>query len=208
VKYISFGERLRLLPRDFRKFLLAVGLFGAGDFAHTLLILLAVQKLSPAFGPSKAASCAVALYVLHNVCYAGFAFLAGWLADRLPKNLVLAAGYSLAALMAVLIIALPPGLGTLAAVFALGGICVGVSETLEDSFCAELVAEDHHGIAFGALATVNGIGDFISSVTVGALWGAFGTKIAFAYPAALAIAGALLVTTIRPRSPAGLPERR
>jgi ABC-type antimicrobial peptide transport system permease subunit len=48
-------------------------LFGAGDFAHTSLILLATQTLTPEWGATKAASIAVALYVIHNVFYAGFA---------------------------------------------------------------------------------------------------------------------------------------
>src|SRR5512146_2264006 len=48
VPHVSFGERLRLLPKAYRRFLVAVGLFGAGDFAHKLLILLATQKLPPA----------------------------------------------------------------------------------------------------------------------------------------------------------------
>src|SRR6266568_6741892 len=56
VSHISFGERLRLLPKVYRRFLVAVGLFGAGDFAHTLLILLATQKLTPALGAARAAS--------------------------------------------------------------------------------------------------------------------------------------------------------
>src|SRR5207247_3191574 len=45
VPHAKFGESLRRLPHRFRKFLVAVGLFGMGDFAHTLLILLAAQKL-------------------------------------------------------------------------------------------------------------------------------------------------------------------
>ena len=52
VSHVSFGERLRLLPRPYRKFLVAVGIFGAGDFAPTLLILLATQKLTPTLGPA------------------------------------------------------------------------------------------------------------------------------------------------------------
>ena len=122
VPHISFGERLRMLPPSFRKFLVAVGLFGAGDFAHTLLILLATQKLTPELGAAKAASIAVALYVLHNVFYAGFAFIAGWLADRFRKNLVLATGYALAAVMALAIIFLPLTVWTLGTIFILGGI--------------------------------------------------------------------------------------
>jgi MFS family permease len=193
VPHISFGERLRMLPAAYRRFLVAVGLFGAGDFAHTLLILLATQRLTPVLGAAKAASIAVALYVLHNVFYAMFAFLAGWLADRMAKRTLLAAGYFLAALMAVIIIVLPPGVGSLVLVFVLGGIYVAIEETLEDSFCAELVDEAQHGMAFGVLATVNGAGDFVSSIVVGALWTALGTSVAFGYSAVLFTAGALLV---------------
>ena len=198
VPHISFGERLRLLPPAFRKFLVAVGLFGAGDFAHTLLILLATQKLTPELGAAKAASVAVGLYVLHNVFYAGFAFIAGWLADRFRKNLVLATGYALAAVMALAIILLPLTVWTLAVIFILGGVYVAIEETLEDSFCAELVGEEHHGMAFGTLATVNGIGDFASSLIVGLLWTVFGTAAAFSYSAILFALGSFLaLSTVR-----------
>jgi len=197
VPHISFGERLRLLPKAYRRFLVAVGLFGAGDFAHTLLILLATQKLTPALGAAKAASLAVGLYVLHNVFYAGFSLVAGWLADRFSKRHVLAAGYFLAAAMAVWIAVMPFTVWTLALVFVSGGIYVGIEETLEDSMCAELVEERQHGMAFGVLATVNGVGDFVSSLVVGALWTAFGTSVAFGYSAVLFAVGAWLVIRVR-----------
>jgi MFS family permease len=198
VAHISFGERLRLLPTAYRKMLAGVGLFGMGAFAHSLLILLATQKLTPSLGVTKAASIAVALYVLHNIFYASFAFVGGWLGDRFPKNRLLALGYLMSAAMSLCIIFLPVNLGTFALIFILGGTNVALEETLEDSLCAELVAEEHHGIAFGAMATVNGIGDFFSSIIVGALWTAFGTTVAFGYSAALSIAGALLVLRLRP----------
>ena len=201
VKYISFGERLRLLPEQYRKFIAAVALFGAGDFAHTMLILLATQKLTPSIGAARAASVAVALYIMHNVCYAGFAFVAGWLADRLPKNLLLASGYTLAGMMALGIILLPVTLWTMGTVFVIGGIYIAIEETLEDSMCAELVDESHHGMAFGVLATVNGIGDFISSVVVGILWSTLGTDIAFSYSAALFFLGAVVVSRVQVRRP-------
>ncbi len=197
VTHISFGERLRLLPKAYRKFLVAVGLFGAGDFAHTLLILLATQKLTPSLGAAKAASVAVALYVLHNIFYASFSLVAGWLADRFRKQHVLAGGYFLAGLMAVAIIAMPFTIWSLGLVFVSGGIYVAIEETLEDSLCAELVEESHHGIAFGVLATVNGVGDFLSSMIVGTLWTAFGTSVAFGYSGALFMAGAFLVARSR-----------
>ena len=80
--------------------------------------------------------------------------------------------------MAILIIALPASVWMLGAVFVPGGIFVGIEETLEDSLCAELVDEAHHGMAFDVLATVNGIGDFVSSAIVGLLWSVAGTTVA------------------------------
>jgi MFS family permease len=201
VSHISFGKRLRLLPRPYRKFLVAVGIFGAGDFAPTLLILLATQKLAPEMGPARAASVAVGFYVLRNMFYAGFAYVAGWLADHFKKQFVLAFGYALAAVMALLIVAAPMTIGLLGIIFILSGIYVAIEETLEDSFCAELVGEEHHGMAFGVLATVNGVGDFLSSIIVGVLWTAFGTAVAFGYSAVLFGLGALLVLRIQPAKP-------
>lgn len=196
--HVSFGARLKALPANYRTFLVAVGLFVcAKSPAPTMLILLATQKLTPTVGAARAASIAVGLYVLHNIFYAAFAIVGGWLADRAPKNLLLAVGYFLAALMALCIMFLPLGAWTLALVFLLGGVYVGIEETLEDSFCAELVDEAHHGMAFGVLATVNGIGDLISSAIVGALWTFAGTTAAFGYSAILFICGAALVSRVR-----------
>lgn len=193
VHHSSFGESLRALPPRFRRFLFAVGLFGAGDFAHTMLILLAVQKLTFALGSVRATSIATGLYVLHNIFYAAFSMVTGWVADRFRKGPLLAFGYALAAVNAVALIVLPLNAWVLAGIFVAAGIYVAMEETLEDSFCAELVSEEHHGMAFGTLATVNGIGDFLSSAIVGTLWSAFGTQVAFSYSATLFLAGALLV---------------
>lgn len=193
VPHLSFGASLSALPPRFRRFLVAVALFGAGDFAHSLLILLATQQLAGDWGAARAASLAVLLYMLRNLCYAGFSMVAGWLADRFPKPRVLAWGYGLAVCMAAGLIFLPTGLWSFGAVFVLAGIYVAIQETVEDSLCAELVAESQQGMAFGSLAAVNGVGDWVSSVVVGALWTAWGTEVAFGYSAMLFLAGAVLV---------------
>lgn len=193
VSHVTFTERLRSLPPRYRRFLLAVAFFGTGDFAPTLLILMATRQLAPDLGVAKATSLAVGFYLVRNTCNAASAPLAGWLADHFPKRNVLAAGYALAAVMALLIIPGPTSIWLLAVIFALSGLSVALAETLEDSFCAELVSEEHHGTAFGVLATVNGLGDFLSSTLVGLLWTAFGTATAFGFSAAMFVIGAVLV---------------
>ncbi|MCX7872509.1 MAG: MFS transporter, partial [Verrucomicrobiae bacterium] len=197
VPYVSFTDSLKSLPPLFRRFLVGVGLFGLGDFAHTLLILLAVTSLKDSMGAAKAGAIAAGLYLFHNLLYASFSMISGYLADRFNKRLLLSFGYSLGVLMTLCVILLPMTLPSLIMVFGIGGIYVAMEETLEDSFCAELVSKENHGMGFGVLATVNGIGDFLSSIIVGFLWTAAGVKVAFAYSTCLFIAGAVVVFTLK-----------
>ena len=75
----------------------------------------------------------------------------------------------------------------------LGGVYVGIEETLEDALAAELLPGHQRGTGFGAMATVNGIGDFVSSLTVGWLWAAYGPGAGFGFACLLMAAGAILV---------------
>jgi MFS family permease len=197
----SFLLGLKALPIPFRRLLLGVGIFGAGDFSHSLLILYASRMLAPAHGTAGAASIAVGLYVLHNVFYAGSAYLSGWLSDHVPsRKAVLAAGYALAGVTALLLCTGTQTLGLLAVIFVLAGIYVGTEEALEDSLSAELVPKEQHGMAFGTLAAVNAVGDFGSSLLVGFLWSAFNVQTAFTASAILFFAGAALVLRLRTHS--------
>ncbi len=196
----SFLIGLKALPVPFRQLLVGVGVFGAGDFSHSLLILYAARTLTPAHGMARAASLAVALYTLHNVFYAGSAYLSGWLSDHVPsRKTVLAAGYALAGVTAILLCTGTHSLWLLALIFVLAGLYVGTEEALEDSLTAELVPKDHHGMAFGTLAAVNAVGDFVSSLLVGFLWSAFNVQTAFTASAILFFAGALLILRLRPQ---------
>jgi MFS family permease len=194
----SFLSGLRTLPSEFRRFLVGVGIFGAGDFSHTLLIMYATKMLAAQFGLAPAASLAVILYTLHNVFYAGSAYVSGWLSDHVPhRRAVLAAGYALAVVTALLLSTGTHSLWLLGAIFVLAGLYIGTEEALEDSVAAEIVPRDQHGMAFGTLAAVNAIGDFLSSLLVGALWSAFGVGAAFGASAVLFAAGAILILRVK-----------
>ena len=161
------------------------------------MILYATRALTPERGGAVAAQLAIALYVLHNIFYAAFAYVAGWLGDHRPRRSVLAAGYALAAVMALLLVVGQQSLPMLALVFILAGIHVGAEEALEDSLAAELVPREQHGMAFGTLAAVNAAGDFGSSLLVGFLWSAVSPEAAFGFAALLFIAGTVLVLRLR-----------
>jgi MFS family permease len=194
----SFVTGLRALPGSFRRFLLGVGVFGSGDFSHTLLILYATRMLAPAQGMARAASFAVGLYTLHNVFYAGSAYLSGWISDHVPhRKVVLAAGYALAGVTAILLTMSAHHLWLLAVIFILAGLYVGTEEALEDSLAAELIPKEQHGMAFGTLAAVNAVGDFLSSLAVGFLWSAVSVRAAFSFSAVLFFLGAWIVLRLR-----------
>jgi MFS family permease len=194
----SFVTGLKSLPSTFRQFLLGVGIFGSGDFSHTLLILYATRMLTPAQGMGRAASLAVGLYTLHNVFYAGSAYLSGWISDHVPhRKIVLSTGYAVAGVTAILLATATQHLWFLVVIFALAGLYIGTEEALEDSLAAEIIPREQHGIAFGTLAAVNAVGDALSSLVVGFLWSAVSVRAAFSFSAVLFFLGALIILRLR-----------
>lgn len=199
-------QSVRGLPRPYRRFLAGVGIFGAGDFAPTLLVLAAAQLLTPRYGAVHAGELAALFYVLRNLLYALAAFPAGALADRMDKTTLLAAGYALGGLTAfsaaAWFLAGSASLAALAAVFALAGVYIGIEDTLEGAIPAGLVDPAHRGTAYGLMGAVNGVGDLFASAMVGTLWTLVSPAAAFSLAGFLMLAGAAVVfyTTER-RSP-------
>lgn len=202
LKGTTFAGSLRLLPNSYRRYLAGVFVFGCGDFSHTLLIMYAVQSLTPHFGPS-AGAIAIQLYALHNFLYAVGAYPAGALADRFGKRRFLIAAYILAALMNALLIVAAPSLVTLVFVFVIAGSAYALQQSLERAIAVDVVPVEVRSTGFGVLASVNGVGDLISSAIVGVLWTAFSPTVAFSYALVVTCAGAI-ITAIVLRSPKGV----
>lgn len=188
---------IRQMPRAYRSFLGAVAVFGAGDFAPTLLVLAASQLLTPRYGIVRAGELAALFYVLRNAVYAATAFPAGALADRMNKPKLLSAGYALGALTAFAAghcffwhVTTPAAIGV---VFLLAGIYIGVQDTLEGAIPAGLIEPRDRGTAYGVLGAVNGAGDLIASALVGTLWTAVSPVLAFVCAGVLMLAGAVLL---------------
>jgi MFS-type transporter involved in bile tolerance (Atg22 family) len=93
--------------------------------------------------------------------------------------------------------AAPHRLALLAPIFALAGVYVGTEEALEDSLAAELIPKEQHGMAFGTLAALNAVGDFLSSLVVGFLWSAMSVQAAFSFSATLFLVGAFIILRLR-----------
>jgi MFS family permease len=192
-----FWVSVRELPRPYFRFLTGVALFGAGDFAPTLLVMAAAQLLAPKYDIVRAGEIAALFYVLRNVVYAAVSYPAGALADRTNKPALLAAGYALggcAALWAAALFAYRvEGMAPIGGMFALAGIYVGIQDALEGAIPADMVAAQERGTAYGVMGAVNGFGDLFASAMVGTLWTLVSPTAAFSAAAALMLAGAAVV---------------
>ncbi len=193
----NFISSIRHLPPRYWKYLLGVLAHGLGDFAPTLLILRATQLLAPRYGGVRAAAIAIGLYTFHNLIDAAVAYPAGTLGDKISKRALLAIGYSLAAVVAAGFIFAPPTIPALAALFGIAGIHLAIRDAIEKALAAELLPAETRGSGFGVLATINGIGDLVSSVSVGILWSAVSPTAGFIYSGVLVLSGAFLILRSR-----------
>ena len=198
---LRLGSALRALPARFRRYLQAVGLFGLGDFAPTLLIAAATALLTPRLGLVPAAQVAGLLYALRNAVQTVASFPVGALADRYGHRPVLVAGYALGAatatLQAVAFAVQSDDVVLLGAVFVLAGLYVAVQDALEGAMTADFVPPEVRGTGYGVLGAVNGVGDFVSSVAVGLLWTFAAPVVAFGAAATLMACGTVALARQR-----------
>jgi MFS family permease len=186
---------LRVLPAAFKEYLVGVGVAGIGDFSNTLLILWATEAWTQShrFSPSQAATMAMLFYVGYNVVYTVSCYVSGMLADQFPKYWVLSIGYSLAVIPAATLLVPGDALEKFAIVFGFSGLYMGVWETLESATAATMLPGEVRGSGFGLLATVNGLGDLLSSIVVGVLWAKVSPVAAMAFVIATSLIGAAII---------------
>lgn len=198
---LNFVSTLRGLPSSFKRYLGAVGIFGIGDFSHSLLILAATQWLTPSLGVVKAAQIAGLCYVGRNAVQVLASYPVGVLADRLGARRVLGGGYILGVLTAagtaLMFYLATENLWLIGGVFALAGLYMAVQEALEATVTADLVSPEIRATGFGALATVNGAAKFISSAAVGLIWTAVSPIFGFGLAAAFMAAGTIALLKLR-----------
>jgi MFS family permease len=186
------------MPRSYRSFLLAVGLFGIADFAPTLMILRATTTLEPTLGLLKAAQVAALLYTLRNVVYALASYPIGALSHRFARTQYLAAGYAVAVVTFLGFAFVVPAIWWFAIFFALAGVFIAWEDTMEGVAVRDYVRTAIAGTAYGVLGVVNGIGDFAASLIVGLLWATISPVVGFAFAAVVGLAGTILMASLPP----------
>jgi len=173
-----------VLRGDLGRVIAAVAAFEFGNVAATLLILRAIELLTPGHGGDSAAQIALALYTAYNVAATAISVPAGRFGDRLGPVVVLVGGTAAFAVAYLTLAVTGPEVAVLAFGFVAAGVGIGCVETAEHAAVARLAPEALRGSAFGMLATVQSLGNFAASSVAGLLWTLISPTAAFLYLAA------------------------
>jgi MFS family permease len=184
------------LPARFKRYLFGAGVFGLGNFSATLLVLAAIRALTPVVGAGPALVYSSAMYLGHNIINASLSFPLSVLSERLGSGRLLVLAFGLYVVVCATLAVSSTSVVAIAVCFALAAVAMSIVEPMEGTFATKLLPSANRGTGFGALAAVNGVGDFVSSAGVGALWQFAGPLVAFAGAGIVCIAGIALVAPV------------
>ncbi len=161
----------RRLPRRYWLIVLLGALFTLARFSEAFLVLRAMDV-------GSAIGYVPIVMIVMNVVYAGIAYPAGAIADRIGRRKLLIAGLAaLIAADAVLASANSPTQVLLGA--ALWGLHMALTQGLLSALVAETAPSELRGTAFGIFNLFSGAALLLASIIAGALWTAYGASATF-----------------------------
>ncbi len=150
------------LPRSFWVVLAIWVVFSLGNSSDVFLLLRAKDL-------GLGATLVVLAYALYNVIYSGLSWPLGALSDRLRREIVLAAGLAVFALV-YLGFALAQSAWAVWPLLALYGAYVAATEGVTKAWVADRVPGRAIGTAFGVFSAATGGALLLASIAAGLLW--------------------------------------
>ncbi len=198
----TYRESIRLKIRPvlqgrLGRMMIGVTAFEFGNVAATLLILRATELLRPEHGRQAATQLAIGLYVAYNAAATISSVPAGKVSDARGTTRVLAFGVGLFAVAYLGFAGGGEGVLQLAPWFIAAGIGIGCVETSEHAAVAALGPATIRSSAFGMLATIQSLGNFVASGLAGILWSAVSPQAAFIYISVCMVASLLAIFATR-----------
>ena len=188
--------RIKNLPVQFQKYLIALGVFSLANSSDAFLLL----KMK-SVGVSLTG--VILLYGFYNVFYSVTSPWLGHLSDRLGRKQVLIFGF---VLFACVYLGFTRASSPLAfsGLLAVYGIYMGATEGVGKAWAIDLVASEFKGAALGFRGMVTGLCGLIASVSAGLIWDHFGSSGPFMYGAVGAAISCVLLLFVR--SPGNMSE--
>jgi len=196
----KFG--FKSLGKDFRYFIVIVGIFELGNSSDAFIILRAQERGLSIVG-------ILTMLIAFNFVYTVLSFLAGKRSDKVGRRRVVMAGWAIYGL-AYLGMAAARSALHIVILYIFYGIYYGLSYGTAKALVADLVPAESRGMAFGTYNAVLGLTDLPASFMAGILWSGvgkwagFGPAAPFYFGAAMAFLALLLFALWKPNSaPAG-----
>jgi MFS family permease len=156
------------------------GVFSLGAFNFSFILLKSSELgVEQNFVPI--------VYAVINVAHAIIGIPAGMLADKIGKERVLVLGYAVFAMAAVLMTMTVKDVPFAYALAFLFGLYAGIYETLQRAVLPKYVGPELRGTTYGLYSLASGICFFISNLTFGFLWDAYGVNHAATYSFSLSV---------------------
>ena len=154
--------------------------------------IFTLARFSEAFLVLRAADCGIGaalvplVMVAMNAIYAGVAYPAGVLADRMSHRALLAIGL-IVLVIADLVLAVARDWPLLLAGVALWGVHMGLTQGLLAAMVADTAPADLRGTAFGMFNLASGLAMLVASAVAGLLWDRLGASTTFLTGAGLSV---------------------
>ncbi len=180
---------LKPFGKNFKKYLLIVGIFTLGNSSDAFLLLKAKEVgISDGFIPL--------LWMVLSLVRTVFSTPAGILSDKMDRKKVIIFGWIVYA--AVYIgFAYTTKVWHIWTLFCIYGFYYALTEGVEKAFVADLVREENRGMAYGLYNFIVGILALPSSVICGLLWQRFGSLYALGFGASLAVVSSILILSVK-----------
>ncbi len=191
----------KVLGKDFRRFIVIVGVFELGNSSDAFIILRAQERGLSITG-------ILAMLIAFNFVYTVLSLLAGKRSDRIGRRRVVMAGWALYALT-YLGLASARTAGQIVALYVFYGAYYGLTYGTAKALVADLVPAEARGMAYGTYNAVLGLTDLPASLVAGLLWSGigrwpgFGPSAPFHFGAIMAFLALILLASWRPAAGAG-----
>jgi MFS family permease len=189
----SVPDHNQPMGRRFWAYLGVLLLFTLGNSTDAFLLLRAAQLgVSAALVP--------VLWAMLHVVKSASSTPGGTLSDRVGRKPLIVSGW---AVYAVVYFAFGQATHQWQAwaLFAVYGVYFGLTEGVEKALVTDLVPAGRRGAAFGWYNLAIGLGALPASVLFGAVWDRYGSSVAFAFGAIMALVAAVGLWMVVPRRP-------